>query len=375
MAVKKIEEPNVYEANIDDWKKILYRTTAQGGGFICVEITNINANGKPEIAAGSRFEINHVFFETTTNETITVSPSNNGQWYIYAIPTGDTCTFLFRNIQPTWSAAKGGWYDGNNRAIVKFFYLTVGTQYNNKVILDSYNAMEHINITQPALMTGGVVVNIPGYVANNPFDATINLEAGLYRYELKGGNGGAGGTKGVGGDGGNAGYVPNTDGYGIVGIQGDPGLDGNSGGASNSISGVFYHYGGGIRIRVGANGGGGGSGGKGGKGANGGSSYDNINGGKGGKGGSGGGGGKGQDSFIGEIVAFGGNAGAATGLADSTEGKRGYEDGIGGNGGVGYSGGSTGLYNIILGSPGSPGTVGLGLSTSTSGYARLWRIG
>ncbi|MDR2444997.1 MAG: hypothetical protein LBD44_03575, partial [Spirochaetaceae bacterium] len=82
---------------------------------------------------------------------------------------------------------KGGWYSGNDRAVAKAYYVT--SQYNNKVILDSYEAMHTLNARQTLASTGGTLI-ITGTV--NEVKKTT-LAAGLYRLEMRAGTGGWGG--------------------------------------------------------------------------------------------------------------------------------------------------------------------------------------
>ncbi|MDR0290725.1 MAG: hypothetical protein LBI06_07305, partial [Treponema sp.] len=142
---KLIEEPRDDMADLDDWKKFLYRTTRQGGGFICIGLTNMDSGARPQIAAGSRLEINGAvyenkesFYEAAENEDIAGEPYDSGRQYVYAVPSseaGETCSFKFSQDTPEWSAAKGGWYKGNDRAVAKLDYFSDGNQYNYKVIL------------------------------------------------------------------------------------------------------------------------------------------------------------------------------------------------------------------------------------------------
>jgi len=87
MAVK-IEEPRIDQANLDDWHAIIARTREQGGGFICLELTHIDDSSRPEIAEGSRFEMNGVFYRVGPgNEEIQGDPdtqAHNENNYIYA---------------------------------------------------------------------------------------------------------------------------------------------------------------------------------------------------------------------------------------------------------------------------------------------------
>jgi hypothetical protein len=368
---KQIEEPRNGQCDITDWQKFISRTQEQAGGFICMGLTNLDNSGRPDIAAGSRFSIDRVVFYADKNETIQNPPpagSVSGNWYIYAIPSGFECTFKFSRDIPKWNPEHGGWYKENTleRAIAKFFY-TEGLYYN-KVILDNYNAQSDIPDTQ------GVPVTIPDYEEGKPYSGEFDLAPGIYRYSVRGGDSGAGGSGGAGGTGGS----------GDNGPQGATGPTGAAGGAKNNsvaVTGVFIWHGGKIKVVVGANGGAGGAGGKGGNGAGATGGYGSS-GSSGAKGGPGGGGGSGVDSYIGGIIGpggkptMGGNNNTEVTYYGNLQIAAPGSIGIGAPGLAG-EGTNTNYRNAVSGSGGygSPGTPGGNVSTSTSGHARLWRLG
>ena len=350
--VKQIEEPRADQANLRDWHLFLYRTARQGYGSICLELTNMNGPGKPEIKAGSLLHINNCFFEVGPgNEAIPGTPETpttpawGGNCYIYTdVRTDGSVGFKFSNAEPVWNAAYGGWYNGGlERAVAKFFY--TNSQYNGKVILDSYNAMFMANVKQDfSSPPAGVSVPIPGYVAGQPFDGDVDLPVGIYRYELKGGNGGQGGACGA---------FSNT-------ISADGGA-GTDGGAGESKAGTFIHHSGKIQVAVGANGGDGGQGG------------DSVAGSTLPYAGNGGGGG--LDSRIGGITARGGKPGVGgkrthSAFVNVMPGSPGGY-GIGGNGSESLATHMSNLSDNIL----RPGGRGEGPKSTTSGYARLYRVG
>jgi hypothetical protein len=166
-------------------------------GHINIGLININTNLAPQIMNGSVFELNGGLYRCSNDETITIgSPTVNKVIYIYAVAEFDDikkqniANFMYSAVTPTWNPAKGGRYNGNDRAVAKFFY--TGGQYNGKVILDNYNAMQMTNTEQPIPTTDGQQV-ITG-VVNQVQSAT--LQAGAYRYEIKAGKGGNGGNGG-----------------------------------------------------------------------------------------------------------------------------------------------------------------------------------
>jgi hypothetical protein len=370
MAFIVIPEPDMENANPDEWRVMIQDLEIFSRGMLSVEVSNMTNTGAPTIYGV--IEVNGRKFKRDNPDSVSGSPANNAYNYVYAIPNGNEMGLSYSSELPTWNAVKGGWYKSgtNNRAIVKFFY-TSG-QYNGKVLLDSYNAMKILNTDQPIPDTGGAIV-----ATGNVNQITkITLPPGAYRAEIKGGKGGNGGAG-------------NTSGSSFSGGEGAEGevktvrfvlsknidvllMIGGNGNVGNYGAGV--HSGGGgctgggsllfineptmetLIIARGGSGGGGGSG-KNGNGAGGG-------GGGGGYGtgwnGAGGGGGKGGSNYVG---GRGGNADGAD--SGGGGGGSGYESG--GNGGNGdYQNGTKG--NGYSGKGGDGGAAGSGIGSNRGGY-------
>jgi hypothetical protein len=328
-------------------------------GHSNIGLENINNSNAPSISAGSVVEVNGGIYKASSTESISnattadglSSPTQNTKNYIYAVPGASSLSFKYSSSTPTWNTSKGGWYSGNNRAVVKLFL--ANTQYNGKVILDSYNAMYTNNTEQTIPTTGGVAVVIPSYVANKKKTYRFNLLPGTYRYTL---------TSGAG--------------------AGD--ADGKTGGIASTrstASGTFIWKGGPITIKTG------GDGFKGGDGGIGLSSifndvhYDGFG------GGSGAGeeteilgvdktdrvragiSGSGQTEGIGGTGGRGGSGGHYPGGGDGdqpSDGPPGSIGAIGINGGYGYGGGGNGNSGPS-GDDGSPNPGGNGGAGGASG--------
>ena len=391
MAIIQKEEPRPTVLDFEDWNKLKFRTTFQGGGYICIDVGGINDwSVKPFLKMGSRFEIKNSFYAVEDADyviddnpkTNTAAYPNN---YIYATVNNDNgaVSLKFDRAEPTWNVALGGWYNGEDRALVKFFYYYFNNTnyYNNKVILDSYNAMFMVNTKQTYANSGGLseisIGNTDG-VTNGvswPAETSLNLKPGVYRYEAKGGDSGAGGDGGVGGDGGTNGSV--------TGGNASRGQTGAAGAAKNSagtVSGIFFWHGGPIGLKVGKNGGKGGKGGKG-KDYNGSGNAGYGNAGAPGGCGGGGGGGGGLDTIIGWIIAPG--APPTLGGKNNAQNQEGKQEADAGSVGIGANGSpGEGLQTDwgnycsadYLGF-GRPGTAGSVAPNTTNGYIKLWRIG
>jgi hypothetical protein len=231
---------NVPEAVSTGYQRQNTNFNAVTVGHSNIEIGNINNSNTPTIVGGSVIEVNGGIYRASSTETITNAsnaglspPASNAQNYIYAVPGESSLSWQYSSSAPTWNAAKGGWYNGNNRAVVKLFLS--GTQYNGKVILDSYNAMQQVNTEQTIPTTGGVAITIPGYVANKKKTYRFNLPPGAYRYTLTSGAGAGDANEKTGG-------IAST---------------------RASVNGTFIWHGGPITIKTGGDGFKGGDGGKG----------------------------------------------------------------------------------------------------------------
>jgi hypothetical protein len=380
-------EPLMDVINLSQWEILIQKTTFEAGGFMMLSINNIGTTSAPQIGPGSRLEVGGSLYKCMESETPTGTPTE-GVCYVYCVPAGAQASFTYSTTGPWWIAAKGGWYNGDNRAVIKFYY--TGGNYNGKVLLDSYVAMKAVNHAQPIPTTGGVqVVNI----ANTKTRATYDLDPGGYRYSLLSGKGegdAAGKNGGVpvarktvsgvflweggsiqiltggdgfsGGAGGGTGTGVAQEGYGggggageeseIVGIiktervragisgsaraEGTPGNAGSTGGAAAGISYGVDGYGGG------------------GDGGNGGSPAAEITVGGGGGGGSGAGpGGSGGTGAGSGSAGNGGKGGSSTYASSGTNGANGSGSGINAGGGGGGGGGAPGWRRPQNGAGGS----------------------
>jgi hypothetical protein len=397
-------EPLGGEITYTQWQRLIQKTTFETGGFMALSLTNMNSASAPQIAGGSRVEAGGSLYLCAASENIAGTPAA-GINYVYCVPAGALAGFAYSAAAPAWDAAKGGWYNGNNRAVARLYFTGSGggSQYNGKAILDSYNAVRALNTEQAVPASGGIAaLSVPAADVNKVL--AITLPAGAYRYEVKAGKGGKGGdaedstggggadgeakTGGfvlpaarairyaLGGDGGNGGFSWNAGGGGGGGTGGSAFIDtgdefilclGGSGGGGGG--GTYGDSGGQI---------GGGGGGAGGYGAGAAGASGAARDGKGGSGGAGGAGG---------TVSSSGAGGAGSG--NNNYGGDG-EDGAltGGAGGVSQTGenaasaadkypyrvqwqgggGGGGTINRAGGAGGGP------LKASSSGYLRIYRM-
>jgi hypothetical protein len=109
---------------------------------LSLSLTNLDNSSVPKVQAGSVFGVNGGLFYVPdgADEAISGSPAT-GQNYVYAVPNDGGATFQYSAVKPVWSATKGGWYNGNNRAVAAFNYAS--GQYTQKTILGNLGTGEY----------------------------------------------------------------------------------------------------------------------------------------------------------------------------------------------------------------------------------------
>jgi hypothetical protein len=193
--MQQIDEPKIDSATLDGWQLFILRTTFQGAGFMVVEIADMDGVGAPVVKAGSRFEINGAFYKATADETPGGAPAS-GMNYVYAIPNSSGASIQYSATAPVFSAAKGGWYNGdNNRAVLRFLY--DNGAYYNKEILDSRQGNKSMSgsAIQQKKILSGVVGTLIRTITPTSTLATrhFRLEPGTYCFDVAGAGGGGGG--------------------------------------------------------------------------------------------------------------------------------------------------------------------------------------
>jgi len=132
MAGAKINNYSTIDTNITE---LQLTADANFKGLHVVSLTEYYTTAKPEIATGSRVEVNGALYGFSANEAIAGSPST-GYAYIMIIPGASTCTAEFTNTEPTWSDSKQGYYGtgatANNRYLEYTMWHLAGA-YSNKL--------------------------------------------------------------------------------------------------------------------------------------------------------------------------------------------------------------------------------------------------
>ena len=114
-------QKNSYEAGNTDLTNLMETVDMQRKGYV-IEVDTANK----QIEEGAVLDINGGLYYTDSDTTITDngtawgSISNDSVFYVYAVG-GGTDEFQYSTTAPSFDAPKGGWYNGNERAIVKAY--------------------------------------------------------------------------------------------------------------------------------------------------------------------------------------------------------------------------------------------------------------
>lgn len=171
-----IAEPASTNPLTADWQALLSKLVKVCGGAEVCRLTNWDTTAEPQVAAGSRFEVNSSFFEVPSNESITgwSGISNGAVAYVYATPSGSTATFSYSSTAPTWDSAKGGWFNGTARALFRVLRTsaTVWSEKRNMASIEDHDAIGTVK------MFSGTFVNdvtMPGWYKCDGTNGTPNL--------------------------------------------------------------------------------------------------------------------------------------------------------------------------------------------------------
>lgn len=116
----QIPEPASTNPDTAEWQALLSKLTLVAGGLSLARLTNWDTTLEPQVAAGSRFEVNGAYYSVAVNEAISGWASvSAGVVYVYATPSGASASFSYSATAPTYDAAKGGWYNGTARALFR----------------------------------------------------------------------------------------------------------------------------------------------------------------------------------------------------------------------------------------------------------------
>jgi len=146
-----------------------------------ISLTNFANTSAPQIAAGSVIEVGGSLYVFSSNETISgwTSIGNNTDCYVKLTPGASSVTASYTTSAPTWSDAKQGWYDGNDRYIAGLHRGASSAVYADKWI---YQHSQDNNANHRFLGDGsvefdsGIVADVTGDLTG---DVTGNLDGGV----------------------------------------------------------------------------------------------------------------------------------------------------------------------------------------------------
>jgi len=132
-----IQEPASVNPQTADWQGLLNRVRVVNGGLMLIDLRF--SNNIVTLKAGSRFEINGSYYNTTVDESTQITTGNTVV-YLYQQPNvNGTTTFLNSTTIPTFDIMKGGLFNGANRCIG--FVITGAGGIVNNLVIASFNFM------------------------------------------------------------------------------------------------------------------------------------------------------------------------------------------------------------------------------------------
>jgi hypothetical protein len=165
-------------------------------GFFDAELANPSDTAALIIKGGSSFDIDGYRHTVPNNLNVPAYvPNNSCVLFLYAFRSGTYVFYEYSSTAPNYNPAKGGYYNGNGRALWKMFYLSDGQQFLFKTYIDDTFpqfgkfVLSDIDFN---LLTSSLSAYFAMDGANNPEPATITLQPGVYLAKLVGCGGGSG---------------------------------------------------------------------------------------------------------------------------------------------------------------------------------------
>lgn len=162
-------------------------------GYQPITIDEYDTDSEPELQAGF-VEVGGEIYENTAALSITgwSGIANSTQTYIYIVPGGSTATAIFSSTAPTWSHAKQGWYNSNDRALWAVYKDSAGTGYTNKCELSKRDLtrLQRIDYVETigqveeietlGQITGRAADSYMAVTSNNEYFATSETEDDVF---------------------------------------------------------------------------------------------------------------------------------------------------------------------------------------------------
>ena len=164
-------------------------------GFFNAQLVNPSDNAAPRIKANSSFDVNGSIYKVPADTSINSAlPSAGGVIYIYAYRSGSDMQFEYSTQAPVYTKGKGGYYQGNKRALWKMLLLIdSGNKFLFKTYIDDpWPHLATYIAGNGASVTSSFPVQYSLSGSNNPSPATVTLQPGIYIVRLTGAGGGGG---------------------------------------------------------------------------------------------------------------------------------------------------------------------------------------
>jgi hypothetical protein len=233
----KIRVPNCAagQAKTQDWQDTLYLLTASKAGYDDILWERLYAdapdNGDAPNITGGVFEMNGAFYECAAGEEISgideknIEKFDGSEVFVYAVLVPGpppTVHFEYRLARPAFIPAKGGWYSGNDRAVL-IFYKSAQHGYLFKLTIPPTEIIPQYPLPDNP-PTGNPTQNLiyeSTDTLTEPYRTIVGgkaLRRGWYYVQVRGGQGGKGGE---------GGGVHKA--WGYSGVDGNQGADGAQG--------------------------------------------------------------------------------------------------------------------------------------------------
>lgn len=153
----QVTYPATTSPDATDWQEFIAWLQKVQRGYINIEIDETNK----QVEAGSIVEVNGEVLYSSSDENITdngtawASISNSTVFYVYAVG-GASDEYQYSTTTPSWDNDKGGWYNGNNRAVAKGFKDGSGNlgdaqYYDSQGVLSSKEGQPDRRMKEPLL--------------------------------------------------------------------------------------------------------------------------------------------------------------------------------------------------------------------------------
>ena len=191
MAIRKLTNAAYLATN---WQDEVESKNDLKKGLCIVDLDTTNK----QIKAGSVIEANGVVYKSDTATSMTNSPTNDAEYYIYFRDIESVLDFYYSTEIPAFNILKNGWYGSTNttwRAIAKVYLNTTWTgkiyeNYFSKHLYDEIyfnNLVRNLNVEYSGTFKNPVTNIVPTAVYTIPTITSLYLNDeihNLFKYNL-----------------------------------------------------------------------------------------------------------------------------------------------------------------------------------------------